>query len=405
MTGRSLVACFAVATTVGCSYPVGILYTGTTTPDRTDRATTKAVQPGPTAKGEACASGVLGLVAWGDASVAKAKKNGGLNEVYTVESKLKTIVGIYTQGCTIVTGPTLADGGVGGVAAGGADGAGGGARSPHGQGGDQGAGGGGATKGAMHGDPAAGHGGGTGRAPPEGGTQGDEHRGPTTPPPNGVTGEVTLPTYTQVPYSFVFNARSDRNHQCQNFDPNRWAMRLSPIYPTLKPLKDAMNATDGAFASACPTADLRATCDYGDSNGMVEYFYTGINESKLLFIKLGCLKWNWVIPPPATPLPPASSGPLLLACDPRAKSNPEQTTTTLSGGCVELRPTDDPNMIMATRATCGAAGIVARCPTQGMTGRCDAGKGGIHYYYGRNGAMGEAMCKGLANSSWSAPRP
>ncbi len=393
MTGRAFVLCLA-AMAASCAYPVGVLYTGTTTPDKTDRVTVRASRA-PTRTGEACASGVLGLVAWGDASVATAKKNGGLSEVYTVDSKLKTIIGIYTQGCTIVTGPALAedDGGAALVDGDGSgEGDGNNPNSKHGRG-DANQGDGSPSNGSAQGAQGAGHGGG-GPPLPNSGGHGEDHRGTPGPVPTGVAGEITLPTYTQVPYSFLFDARAhENNHRCENFDPNRWSFRLDPRYPYAKPVKDTMPVNQGSFVNACPAADLVATCDYGAANGMVEYFYKGYDDANLQFLKIGCPKWNWVIPH-VVARPPASSGPLVLACD--------HTRTLLGGSCIELRPTDEPVMIQVTRNSCGA-GIVPRCPTQGMTGRCDAGKAGIHYFYGSNPAA-EGMCIGT-HGSWSAPAP
>ena len=54
--------------------------------------------------GQACAMAILGLVAWGDASVVTAAKNGGISKVATVDKKLFNILGVYSTHCTVVSG-------------------------------------------------------------------------------------------------------------------------------------------------------------------------------------------------------------------------------------------------------------------------------------------------------------
>ncbi|MER2490819.1 TRL-like family protein [Catenovulum sediminis] len=54
--------------------------------------------------GEACANSVLGLAAFGDASIEKAKKNGGVTKVSSVDHSTINILYFYGQYCTIVTG-------------------------------------------------------------------------------------------------------------------------------------------------------------------------------------------------------------------------------------------------------------------------------------------------------------
>lgn len=94
-------------TLVGCAgfgYPFGSLYTGTQTPHGMDRNETSG--PGKTGDkhGEACATGILYAVAFGDASLDAAKKAGGISEVHSVEFHNTSILGIYNQGCTEVHG-------------------------------------------------------------------------------------------------------------------------------------------------------------------------------------------------------------------------------------------------------------------------------------------------------------
>lgn len=92
----------------GCTaygfYPTGSLYNGTVIPHGMMRLQgAGAPKPG-TKTGEACATGILDLVAFGDASLAAAKKAGGISDVHAVEFGGMNILGIYSQGCTIVSG-------------------------------------------------------------------------------------------------------------------------------------------------------------------------------------------------------------------------------------------------------------------------------------------------------------
>lgn len=59
---------------------------------------------GGTAKGEACASSILGIVATGDASINTAKKNGGIVQVVAIDHTSNNILGFYAKYCTVVYG-------------------------------------------------------------------------------------------------------------------------------------------------------------------------------------------------------------------------------------------------------------------------------------------------------------
>jgi hypothetical protein len=59
---------------------------------------------GGTAKGEACANSILGLVATGDASIDTAKKNGGIAQVVAIDHHSTSILGVMATYCTIVYG-------------------------------------------------------------------------------------------------------------------------------------------------------------------------------------------------------------------------------------------------------------------------------------------------------------
>jgi hypothetical protein len=90
---------------LGSGYPIGLFYNGTNMPHQMSRM--EATGPGRTGDraGAACATGVLGLVAWGDASIDAAKKAGSITEVHSVEFKPTAVfLGSYYQACTVVHG-------------------------------------------------------------------------------------------------------------------------------------------------------------------------------------------------------------------------------------------------------------------------------------------------------------
>lgn len=92
----------------GVGYPVGSFYTGTQTPQGMMRLEGSGTPRPDTKTGQACATGILGIVGWGDASLASAKKAAGVNDVSSVEFGGTNILGIYTKGCTIVSGTDAA---------------------------------------------------------------------------------------------------------------------------------------------------------------------------------------------------------------------------------------------------------------------------------------------------------
>lgn len=100
----------------GCSVvssapPSGFVYTGTKgVGPATQAQVTDGVRPG-SKQGKTCASGVLGLAAWGDMSLDAAKKAGGITRVDTVDwSTMRILGGVYVKNCTVITGgPSRAD--------------------------------------------------------------------------------------------------------------------------------------------------------------------------------------------------------------------------------------------------------------------------------------------------------
>jgi hypothetical protein len=91
----------AVFMLVGCAtmIPIGTLYTGTKLPGI---ATSNGGSSFKT--GEAQCTSVLGLIAFGDCSIATAKKNGGIKKVSSVDWDAKNILGIYGTYKVVVKG-------------------------------------------------------------------------------------------------------------------------------------------------------------------------------------------------------------------------------------------------------------------------------------------------------------
>jgi hypothetical protein len=105
MKSYVLVGLPLLAGCLGSGYPIGVVYNGTKMPHQMDRM--EAAGPGRAAdkEGTACATGILGAVAWGDASLDAAKKAGAISEVHSVEFKPTVVAfGIYYQACTVVHG-------------------------------------------------------------------------------------------------------------------------------------------------------------------------------------------------------------------------------------------------------------------------------------------------------------
>ncbi len=90
----------ALALTLGCVYSPtgpGILYMDVKGPLTTSTAEEAS------RRGEACASTVFVLFAFGDASIERAKRNGGIRKVATVDHHSQNVIG-FGKFCTIVTG-------------------------------------------------------------------------------------------------------------------------------------------------------------------------------------------------------------------------------------------------------------------------------------------------------------
>ena len=86
-------------------YPIGGVYHATTVPSVLDRVETSGPDKDGSKVGKACTSGVLGLAAWGDASIDAAKKAGGITNVHSVEVESSAILGfVHVSACTVVHG-------------------------------------------------------------------------------------------------------------------------------------------------------------------------------------------------------------------------------------------------------------------------------------------------------------
>jgi hypothetical protein len=92
----------------GCAliggYPTGSLYSSTVTPSGINRNEVSGAAKTGDKAGESCATGILGIIATGDASLDAAKKAGAISEVHSVEFSGFNVLGLYTQGCTVVHG-------------------------------------------------------------------------------------------------------------------------------------------------------------------------------------------------------------------------------------------------------------------------------------------------------------
>lgn len=106
---RPLCLLLAAATLSSC----GILYTNIKVPRGYRTATpveVKSAPDDPTVTGQACNRTALFIVAWGDASYAKAVENalGGRDGImYDVRADIKVdayLIGLYSKVCTVLSG-------------------------------------------------------------------------------------------------------------------------------------------------------------------------------------------------------------------------------------------------------------------------------------------------------------
>ncbi len=86
---------------MGCAtiIPIGTLYTEAKMPMMVTSNSGTSLKTGVSQ----CTS-MFGLVAWGDCSIAAAKRNGKITKVYSVDGDVKNILGIYGVYKVVVTG-------------------------------------------------------------------------------------------------------------------------------------------------------------------------------------------------------------------------------------------------------------------------------------------------------------
>lgn len=92
----------AVACSGGAGYsaPMGSIVQNTTLNKDVSTATPVGAK-----SGEACVSGILGIISSGDASIKAAAANGGLTKVNAVDYKVDNLLGsVITKTCTIARG-------------------------------------------------------------------------------------------------------------------------------------------------------------------------------------------------------------------------------------------------------------------------------------------------------------
>ena len=91
----SLTGCALVGSRAG----YGFLYTEVKDFTGTEYVNTKF-----TRTGKACATNILGLFLTGDMSLDRAKKNGKIRKVSTVDYEGKSILGLYSTVCLVARG-------------------------------------------------------------------------------------------------------------------------------------------------------------------------------------------------------------------------------------------------------------------------------------------------------------
>ncbi len=95
----------AIAATIalgGCAIPPSHLGPALFLDSQEPRAVTEASVA--SKRGEACGENILGIVAQGDSSIDAAKRNGGITQVTSVDADVSSILGLYSEVCTVVRG-------------------------------------------------------------------------------------------------------------------------------------------------------------------------------------------------------------------------------------------------------------------------------------------------------------
>jgi hypothetical protein len=423
----SLLGLVAVAS-IGCGafgYPTGSVYTGTTVPHGMSLLEGSGPGKADTKQGEACATGILGIAAWGDASLDAAKKAGGITDVHSVEFRGLNILGIYTQGCTVAHGggagdmpPAVAGGGGGGGTAWGA-GDGGGSGGP-GTPGTMNGGSGNLKGGPTAGGPGGGQVLGAGGDPGANGLLKSVGADGVLSVANGVP-QIPGPPDPKTPLvKFAADMRATR-HTCVAYDPADAPAGQQP-WPVYK--KDYAPPNSAGFVDRCPTENLVATCDFRKHtqspmpNDFIEFFYAGMDEGTMAAQEPVCTNvwhgtWKWLVAPAAAAkLPPEP--PVALACDTRkavatctGPCQPGCTAWKTSGPSLNGQPlVPDLKALFAQQKQACTGVVVDRCPAVGLTGRCESSlQGTIMYTYSTDRGtqqMAQSVCK-QTGGTWTAP--
>ncbi|MGZ3697447.1 MAG: TRL-like family protein [Bdellovibrionota bacterium] len=92
----------ALLGTAGCAYPMFHPY-GWAFQDVTTGVAVTSNQAG-NRVGEACTNSIAGAIAWGDASIEAARRNGGITMISSVDEERLGVMAMYSRMCTIVRG-------------------------------------------------------------------------------------------------------------------------------------------------------------------------------------------------------------------------------------------------------------------------------------------------------------
>lgn len=55
-------------------------------------------------EGLACIYAAFGMISIGDASIESATRQGGIKEIYTIDTTAQSFFGVYTRQCTVIVG-------------------------------------------------------------------------------------------------------------------------------------------------------------------------------------------------------------------------------------------------------------------------------------------------------------
>ena len=97
----TLLASLLILSSCGTNYNrsgPGLIFTDTTDALSYDNSVT------PSKTGKACSKRILAFVAYGDASTAAAKRDGGISRVASIDTQYLNILGLYGEACTVVRG-------------------------------------------------------------------------------------------------------------------------------------------------------------------------------------------------------------------------------------------------------------------------------------------------------------